>query len=204
MSIVKITNLPALTTIASNTSNTLFLGVDLATSTTGKFTATTLAQQLYANNYLRVGDYGDVYPNSVATMAGYSNNYVQTILENTSNTGTSDIVVFGSIDDFLLTSMTSQAGSLSFINEGSTKRKEILGKFLDLEHFDKKFKLAKDESAYVKANLKRLENKNFDDEIKTIKESIEQNQKTVKETETAIEQTKSSISELTKETQLTS
>ena len=102
MSIVKITNLPALTTIASNTSNTLFLGVDLATSTTGKFTATTLAQQLYANNYLRVGDYGDVYPNSVATMAGYSNNYVQTILENTSNTGTSDIVVFGSIDDVCL------------------------------------------------------------------------------------------------------
>ena len=40
-----------------------------------------------------------------------------------------------------MTSMSSQLGSLSFINEGSTRRKEILAKFLDLETFDKKFKL---------------------------------------------------------------
>ena len=52
--------------------------------------------------------------------------------------------MFGTIDDFLLTSMSSQVGSLAFINEGSTKRKEILGKFLDLVIFDKKFKKAKD------------------------------------------------------------
>ena len=38
--------------------------------------------------------------------------------------------VFGTLDDFLLTSMASQLGSLSFVNEGSTKRKEILAKFL--------------------------------------------------------------------------
>lgn len=93
MSTVKISQLPQLPSIAANTSNTLFVGVDIPTGTTGKFTATTLAQQLYANNYLRVGYYEDVYPNSVATMAGFSNNYIQTILENTSNVGTSDIVV---------------------------------------------------------------------------------------------------------------
>jgi DNA repair exonuclease SbcCD ATPase subunit len=40
--------------------------------------------------------------------------------------------VFGTMEDFLLTSMASQLGSLSFIGEGSTKRKEILAKFLDL------------------------------------------------------------------------
>jgi len=82
--------------------------------------------------------------------------------------------VFGSIDDFLLTSMTSQVGSLAFINEGSTKRKEILGKFLDLEHFDKKFKLAKDESALLKGAIKRLEGKDFDAEIsKTLTDIID-------------------------------
>ena len=48
--------------------------------------------------------------------------------------------VFGSLDDFLLTSLSSQLDSLSFIREGSTKRKEILAKFLDLEIFEKKFK----------------------------------------------------------------
>ena len=73
--------------------------------------------------------------------------------------------VFGSIDDFLLTSMTSQMGSLTFINEGSTKRKEIFGKFLDLEMFDKKFKLAKDDSSLLRGAMKRLEGKKFDEEI---------------------------------------
>ena len=44
--------------------------------------------------------------------------------------------VLGTLEDFLMTSM-SQMGSLSFINEGSTKRKEILAKFLDLDIFEK-------------------------------------------------------------------
>jgi exonuclease SbcC len=73
--------------------------------------------------------------------------------------------VFGTLDDFLLTSMTSQHGSMQFINEGSTKRKEILSKFLDLELFDKKFKLTKDDSSALKSSIKKLEGKDFDDEI---------------------------------------
>ena len=90
--------------------------------------------------------------------------------------------VFGTLDDFLLTSMTSQHGSMQFINEGSTKRKEILSKFLDLELFDKKFKLAKDDSAALKASIKKLEGRDFADEILLahkevllIDQSIEQN-----------------------------
>ncbi|HAI42666.1 MAG TPA: hypothetical protein DCM40_33450, partial [Maribacter sp.] len=39
---------------------------------------------------------------------------------------------FGTVDDFLISSMSSQHGALTFINEGSTKRKEIIAKFLDL------------------------------------------------------------------------
>ncbi|MAC34332.1 MAG: hypothetical protein CME38_12130 [Haliea sp.] len=68
---------------------------------------------------------------------------------------------FGTIDDFLLTSMSSQLDSLSFIREGSTKRKEIFGKFLDLEMFDKKYKLAKADSSDLKGALKRLEGKDY-------------------------------------------
>lgn len=74
---------------------------------------------------------------------------------------------FGTVDDFFLTSMASQFGYLSFISEGSTKRKEILAKFLDLEMFEKKFKLAKEESAELKALLKNLEGNNYDREIST-------------------------------------
>jgi exonuclease SbcC len=74
---------------------------------------------------------------------------------------------FGTVDDFFLTSMASQFGYLSFISEGSTNRKQILAKFLDLETFEKKFKLAKEDSAEIKALLKRLEaNNNYDELIK--------------------------------------
>ena len=73
--------------------------------------------------------------------------------------------VFGSIDDFLLTSLASQLGSLSFIGEGSTKRKEILAKFLDLDIFDQKFKLAKEDSADTKGALNKLKDHDFATEI---------------------------------------
>ena len=79
---------------------------------------------------------------------------------------------FGTIQDFLTTSMASQLDSLSFVNEGSTKRKEFLAKFLDLEIFDKKFKLAKEESALTKAALRRLEGIDFETEIVSLKRDI--------------------------------
>ena len=79
---------------------------------------------------------------------------------------------FGTINDFLLTSMASQLDSLSFINEGSTKRKEYLAKFLDLEIFDKKFKMAKEESAMVRLSLKKLEGTDFDEEIVSIEKDL--------------------------------
>jgi DNA repair exonuclease SbcCD ATPase subunit/DNA repair exonuclease SbcCD nuclease subunit len=76
--------------------------------------------------------------------------------------------MFGTIDDFLMTSMASQLGSLSFINEGSTKRKEILAKFLDLEVFERKFKMAKEDSQETKGLLKKLQGKDYEQEIKDI------------------------------------
>jgi DNA repair exonuclease SbcCD ATPase subunit/DNA repair exonuclease SbcCD nuclease subunit len=88
--------------------------------------------------------------------------------------------LFGTMEDFLLTSMSSQLDSLSFIREGSTKRKEILARFLDLEIFDAKNKLAKEESGSLKAIIKKLEAIDydteilkFDNELDTIKNSIE-------------------------------
>ena len=79
---------------------------------------------------------------------------------------------FGTLEDFLLTSMSSQLGALQFISEGSTKRKEILAKFLDLEVFDKKFKLAKDDATDLRGALKRVEEKNYDDEIYEIEKQL--------------------------------
>lgn len=82
--------------------------------------------------------------------------------------------IFGTIDDFMLTSLSSQLDSMSFIKEGSTKRKEILARFLDLNIFDTKFKLAKEESAGIKAVLKKLEGKQYDSEILKSEEILQQ------------------------------
>jgi len=102
---------------------------------------------------------------------------------------------FGNLEDFLMTSMASQLDSLTFINEGSTKRKEILAKFLDLEVFDRKFKMAKDESADTRGALRRLEGNDFDQQIEEANqvlveknERLATNQKRCKELE---EQTQS-------------
>lgn len=80
--------------------------------------------------------------------------------------------VFGDMDDFLATSMSSQTGALSFINEGSTRRKEILAKFLDLEFFERKFKLAKDDAADLKGALRRIQDIDYDSLIDEVKKDL--------------------------------
>jgi DNA repair exonuclease SbcCD ATPase subunit len=67
--------------------------------------------------------------------------------------------VFGSLDDFLISSMSSQLDALSFLKEGSTKRKEIFAKFLDLEIFEKKFRFAKNDAGTLSDNKKELGDK---------------------------------------------
>ena len=72
---------------------------------------------------------------------------------------------FGTVEDFLLTSMSSQLDSLSFIKEGSTSRKEILAKFLDLDIFEKKFKLAHEDSSDLKAVIRRIGDTDYNNDI---------------------------------------
>jgi len=71
----------------------------------------------------------------------------------------------GTLEDFSVSSLSSQHGALAFIDEGSTRRKEIIAKFLDLEQFERKFKLAKEDSVDLKGAIKRLEDRSFDEEI---------------------------------------
>ena len=72
---------------------------------------------------------------------------------------------FGTVEDFLLTSMSSQLDSLSFIKEGSTRRKEILAKFLDLDIFERKFRLAHEDSSDLKGVIRRVGDVNYDNDI---------------------------------------
>ena len=95
---------------------------------------------------------------------------------------------FGTVDDFLLTSMASQLDSLAFIKEGSTKRKEILAKFLDLEIFEKKFKLAKEDSADLKGVLRRIGDVNYDIDIAVAEVQLEEAQKELDQETTTCEE----------------
>jgi DNA repair exonuclease SbcCD ATPase subunit len=63
---------------------------------------------------------------------------------------------FGTLEDFMMTSLAAQNDSFGFVNEGSTKRKEILAKFLDLQIFEQMHKLAKADSSEMRGVIKHL------------------------------------------------
>ena len=109
--------------------------------------------------------------------------------------------MFGSLDDFLMTSMSSQLGALSFINEGSTRRKEILAKFLDLEVFEKKFKMAKEDVTDLRGALKRLEGKEFDQSIEDAEIELQLNLDQTQEQESKCECLKKEATNIEKEIQ---
>jgi exonuclease SbcC len=94
--------------------------------------------------------------------------------------------------------MASQLDSLTFIKEGSTKRKEILAKFLDLEIFDKKFKMAKDDAADTRGALKRLEGREFDRDIEQAQGEMQESLEAIEEHKQRCEQYEQTISDTKK------
>ena len=93
MSTVKITDLPEITILNSNTANTVLVGVDLPTNETGKITLTALAKNLYSNNNLVVGNNFTILPNVVGQFTGNSTSYIQVNLENQTSSGSADYVI---------------------------------------------------------------------------------------------------------------
>ena len=69
--------------------------------------------------------------------------------------------LIGTPEDFLLTSLSAQGEMNQFISHGSTRRRQILSKFLDLDVFDRMYDLANKDVNVVKAQLKSLPNKDW-------------------------------------------
>jgi hypothetical protein len=92
MSTVKISELPAITHLNSNTANTLIVGVDIPTGVTGKISATVIAESLYSNNALNVGNNDIVFPGVVGQFVSNNENYLQVNLQNLNGNGSSDYV----------------------------------------------------------------------------------------------------------------
>ena len=93
MSTVKILDLPYITSLQSNTANTVLVGVDVPGDYTGQMTLTVLANGLYSNNNLKVGNNDIIYANAVGQFTGNSTSYLQVGLRNQVASGSGDFVV---------------------------------------------------------------------------------------------------------------
>lgn len=67
--------------------------------------------------------------------------------------------LFGTKDDFIMTSLSSQRGAHKFLEEKSTERKKILTKFLDVDFFLEKHDKANKDLLELKSTVKYLQNK---------------------------------------------
>jgi hypothetical protein len=97
MSTVKITDLPEITHLDINTSNTIMVGVDIGTDVTAKFTVTTLAEGLYHNNSLKVGEEPIAFANTIAQFKSSGTPFLQVNLQNTDGDSSGDYVVTADI-----------------------------------------------------------------------------------------------------------
>jgi len=93
MSTVKISELPIIPRLNEDTTQTLLPAVDLLTGVTGKITTKVLAETLYSNDVLNVGNNQIIFPGVVAQFVGNNETYLQLNVQNLANTGSGDLVV---------------------------------------------------------------------------------------------------------------
>lgn len=101
--------------------------------------------------------------------------------------------LLGHPDDFLMTSLSAQGESNVFIHQGSSRRRSILSRFLDLDIFDRLHDLASKEVTSVKSQMKNFPDRNWDqikeqlctdmvlaeDKIKDLSDLVSENQTTL-------------------------
>jgi DNA repair exonuclease SbcCD ATPase subunit/DNA repair exonuclease SbcCD nuclease subunit len=87
--------------------------------------------------------------------------------------------LIGNAEDFLMTSLSAQGEINQFIQHGSSKRRQILSRFLDLDVFDKMYDLANKDVNSSKAQLKSFPEKDwqalslkYENEIERISQEI--------------------------------
>jgi len=81
----------------------------------------------------------------------------------------------GTFEDFMMTSFAAQGSMNSFIKEGSTQRKNVLTRFLDLQIFDDMLKIAKNEISELRGEMKTSPDRNWQeliDEQSSLKENL--------------------------------
>lgn len=82
--------------------------------------------------------------------------------------------LIGSNEDFFMTSLSAQGETGQFISQGSTKRRAILSRFLDLDVFDKMYELANRDLGSLKARLKSYSDKDWDTTSSVIEKDLQE------------------------------
>lgn len=69
--------------------------------------------------------------------------------------------LIGNQEDFMMTSLAAQGEINQFISQGSTRRRAVLSRFLDLDIFDKMYEIANKEIISLKAQLKNCPDRDW-------------------------------------------
>tara|TARA_B100000700_G_scaffold331830_1_gene470074 strand:+ start:3646 stop:6777 length:3132 start_codon:yes stop_codon:yes gene_type:complete len=104
--------------------------------------------------------------------------------------------LIGTSDEFMMTSFAAQGNMNAFISKGSTERKRILSNFLGLDVFDSLHSLVKEEATGIKVMLKRLQVKDWVQEIRNKRIEIKSQADRREELQAELEQQKSNYNEL--------
>jgi len=81
--------------------------------------------------------------------------------------------IFGTPEDFVATSVAPQWQLLGFIDAGGTERLKLIGRYFDVDVFEKKHKLSKDDCKEIKTSIKYLEDKKIEGTLSKDKEELE-------------------------------
>lgn len=97
MATVKITDLPVINHLSTNTANSVIVGVDLPSDTTGRISLRVLSEGLFANEVLKVGNEDILFPNVIAQFSGPGTPFLQINLQNTDGESSGDHVITADI-----------------------------------------------------------------------------------------------------------
>lgn len=105
---------------------------------------------------------------------------------------------FGTIEDFISTSMAPQWQLLGIINAGATERLKLIGRYFDIDIFAQKHKMANEDWKGIKGQIKLYESINFEEKLSETTREIQHQQELVEKFQNQRQQADLSIKELEK------
>jgi DNA repair exonuclease SbcCD ATPase subunit len=134
-----------------------------------------------ALNLFRINENGDA-----DDLAGEQRNDTEKVIRS----------LIGTNDDFLMTSLSAQGETNSFISQGSTRRRSILSRFLDLDVFDKMHELASKDLTILKAQLRNYPDRDWSNCLTEADSSLKEAEKTIEEAATKIKEKQDKLTSL--------